>query len=153
MSSSDTGHRSNGSRAARSDAPALSADTVEPLTRLLRAPFDPVLSDPARLRLQAALHGLPAQGSMSFTVLRKTLDLSDGNLGAHLAMVVDAGYASATATWRGKRRTTRYAATAAGRAAFETHVHALESVIEAARGATALPEVRSEAGTPTPRLK
>ena len=70
---------------------------------------------------------------MTFTALRKTLELSDGNLAAHLAILVDAGYAAATATWRGKRRTTRYAATASGRGAFETHVQALEAVIKAAR--------------------
>lgn len=118
-----------------SDEPSTPADDVpEPVIAMLRSPFDAVLSDPARLRLQAALHGLPAGASMGFTALRKTLGLSDGNLGAHLAILVDTGYAGATATWRGKRRTTRYAATAAGRAAFDAHVLALQSVIDAARG-------------------
>ena len=104
----------------------------EAVAAILRTPFDAVLSDPIRLRLQAALHGLPPDGSMTFTALRKTLQLSDGNLAAHLAILVDAGYAAATATWRGKRRTTRYAASPAGRAAFDAHVQALEAVIGAA---------------------
>ena len=121
------------SQAAAADPGA--AAVPEPLAEMLRTPFDAVLSDPMRLRLQAALHGLPAEGSMTFTALRKTLRLSDGNLGAHLAILVDAGYATATATWHGKRRTTRYAATSAGRAAFEAHVRALEAVIGAARPA------------------
>lgn len=119
-------------------AVASGADAVpfpESLAEILRTPFDPVLSDPVRLRLQAALHGLPPDGLMTFTALRKTLQLSDGNLAAHLAILVDAGYAATTATWRGKRRTTRYAATAAGRGAFEAHVQALEAVIRAARPA------------------
>jgi len=111
------------------------AAVPDEVAELLRSPFDPVLSDPARLRLQAALHGLPPEASMSFTVLRATLGLSDGNLGAHLAVLVDAGYAHPTVTLRGKRRITRYAATTAGRAAFHTHVQALESVIEAAQPA------------------
>ncbi len=110
--------------------PGTLPDTV---AELLRSPFDPVLCDPVRLRLQAALHGLPAEASMAFTILRTTLGLSDGNLGAHLAVLVDAGYAEGAVTWRGKRRTTRYAATAAGRAAFTAHVRALESVIEGSR--------------------
>ena len=110
------------------------ADFPESLAEVLRTPFDAVLSDPARLRLQAALHGLPPEGSMTFTALRKALQLSDGNLAAHLAILVDAGYAETTATWRGKRRTTRYTATSAGRAAFEAHVQALEAVIKASRG-------------------
>lgn len=111
-----------------------SAEVPEPVIEMLRSPFDVLLSDPARLRLQAALHGLPSGASMGFTALRTALGLSDGNLGAHLAILVDAGYATATATWRGRRRTTRYAETSAGRAAFEAHVQALESVIAAARG-------------------
>jgi DNA-binding transcriptional ArsR family regulator len=109
------------------------AAVPESVAETLRTPFDTVLSDPSRLRLQAALHGLPPEGSMTFTALRKTLQLTDGNLAAHLAILVDAGYAAATATWNGKRRTTRYAATPADRAAFEAHVHALEAVIGAAR--------------------
>jgi DNA-binding MarR family transcriptional regulator len=71
---------------------------------------------------------------MTFTALRKALQLSDGNLAAHLAILVDVGYAETTVTWRGKRRTTRYTTTSAGRAAFEAHVQALEAVIKASRG-------------------
>lgn len=115
------------------DAADGTATVPEPVAELLRSPFDVVLSDPVRLRLQAALHGLPAEASMTFTVLRKTLALSDGNLGAHLAVLVDAGYAQCEVSWRGRRRTTRYAATAAGRAAFHAHVEALRAVIEASQ--------------------
>lgn len=100
---------------------------------LLRTPFDLVLSDPVRLRLAAALCGLPGEAAMGFTGLRRALGLSDGNLGAHLAILVDADYASATPSWHGKRRVMRYAATSAGRAAFERHVRALELVIESAQ--------------------
>lgn len=98
---------------------------------LLRTPFDPVLSDPARLRIQAALGGLPSAGSMTFTGLGKTLGISDGNLGAHLAVLVEVGYVATTVTWRGRRRTTWYRATEAGRAAFDTQVDALRSVTSA----------------------
>ena len=60
--------------------------------------------------------------------------------------MMDAGYAEATATWRGKRRTTRYTSTAAGRAAFEAHVQALEAVIQAARPN---PTIGSQGNTPS----
>ncbi len=129
--------------ASRVRKPAENADAAavpESLAEVLRTPFDPVLSDPVRLRLQSALHGLPAEGSMTFTALRKALQLSDGNLAAHLAILVDAEYAAATATWRGKRRTSRYAATSTGRAAFEAHVRALEAVIGAAHHRSGRPE-------------
>ena len=116
----------------RHDGPAGAPVTVpDPVAELLRTPFDTVLVDPARLRLQAALHGLPAGASATFTVLRRTLGFSDGNLGAHLAVLVDAGYVTTEETWRGKRRTSRYRATDSGRAGFAAHVEALRSVIGA----------------------
>ncbi|MDQ6636970.1 MAG: transcriptional regulator [Candidatus Dormibacteraeota bacterium] len=103
------------------------------VAELLRSPFDPVLVDGIRLRLQAALQGLPAGGSLSFTGLRRLLELTDGNLGMHLKVLVEAGYVEPTHSWRGRRRTTFYAPTAAGRAALERHVAALQAVISAAK--------------------
>jgi DNA-binding transcriptional ArsR family regulator len=127
-----------------SPQPPAGRDAVpDSLAEILRTPFDSVLSDPVRLRLQAALHGLPPEGAMTFTALRKALQLSDGNLAAHLAILVDAGYAVASATWRGKRRTTWYATTPAGRAAFDGHVQALEAVIGAAQQPRDLPSPSS----------
>jgi len=117
------------------------ADAVEELTDhdvvlsqladLLASPLDPVLSDPARLRIQAALHALPAATAMSFTILRKALMLTDGNLGMHLHVLMDAGFVASEESWRGKRRTTLYRATSAGRAAFDAHVRALNAIIAA----------------------
>lgn len=101
------------------------------LEQLLRTPVDPVLRDPVRLRLQAALQGLPADGWMTFTALRRLLDLTDGNLGLHLRVLVEASYVAATPSWRGRRRTTRYSATPAGRAGFRAQVAALEAIISA----------------------
>ncbi|WP_052462263.1 transcriptional regulator [Nigerium massiliense] len=107
------------------------------IAALLRTPFDPLLSDPTRLRIQAALVGLPRDGSMRFTALASTLGLSDGNLGTHLATLVEHGYVDTSVTMRGKRRTTWYAATASGRTAFADHVAALRAVVTATE-----PEVR-----------
>lgn len=99
----------------------------------LRTPFDTTLSDPTRLRIQAALVGLPPDGSMRFTGLGRALGLSDGNLGTHLATLVEVGYVVTTATTRGRRRTTWYSASPLGRQAFAEHVAALRTVIAAAR--------------------
>lgn len=101
------------------------------LAGLLASPLDPVLSDPTRLRIQAALHTLPTDAAMSFTILRKALMLTDGNLGKHLHVLVDAGFVGTEEHWRGKRRTTLYQATSAGRAAFDAHVRALNAIIGA----------------------
>jgi DNA-binding transcriptional ArsR family regulator len=101
------------------------------LAGLLASPLDPVLSDPTRLRIQAALHALPGDAAMSFTLLRKALGLTDGNLGQHVRVLMDAGFAETEERWRGKRRTTLYRATSAGRAGFDAHVRALNAIIEA----------------------
>jgi DNA-binding MarR family transcriptional regulator len=101
------------------------------LANLLASPLDPVLTDPTRLRIQAALHAQPDDTSMSFTILRKALALTDGNLGTHIRVLVDAGFVTTEESWRGKRRTTLYRATSAGRAAFEAHVRALNAIIAA----------------------
>jgi DNA-binding transcriptional ArsR family regulator len=104
---------------------------VAELAGLLASPLDPVLSDTTRLRIQAALHALPGTAAMSFTILRKALMLTDGNLGKHVHVLMDAGFVDAEEHWRGKRRTTLYRATSAGRAAFDAHVRALNAIIAA----------------------
>jgi DNA-binding MarR family transcriptional regulator len=101
------------------------------LAGLLASPLDPVLTDPTRLRIQAALHAQPDGTAMSFTILRKALALTDGNLGTHVRVLVDAGFVTTEESWRGKRRTTLYRATSAGRAAFDAHVQALNTIIAA----------------------
>jgi DNA-binding transcriptional ArsR family regulator len=112
------------------------------LAELLASPLDPVLTEPARLRIQAALHALPPSGAVSFTILRKALSLTDGNLGMHMSVLVDAGFVATEERWRGKRRTTLYQATNAGRAAFDAHVRALNAIIRAAGGDEAQPRRR-----------
>lgn len=107
----------------------------DPVRQLLRAPLDHTLTDTTRLRLMAALIGLPPGGWMSFTTLRRLLDLTDGNLGMHLRLLLERGYASVTKAPQGLRSQSRYSATPQGRAAFAAHVEALEAIIAAARGA------------------
>lgn len=102
------------------------------LDALLRVPFDSTLGDPTRLRIQAALHALPRDGSMRFTALAKLLALSDGNLAAHLAVLTEVDYVSAEETFTGKRRTRWYATTDAGRDAFTRHVRSLQAIIDVA---------------------
>ncbi len=104
---------------------------VADLIGRLRSPLDPVLTDPTRLRIQAALRALSSGGAMSFTTLGKVLKITDGNLGVHLRILADAGFVDKQENWRGKRRTTFYRLSAAGHAAFDDHVRALEAIIRA----------------------
>lgn len=99
---------------------------------LLRIPFDPTLTDPARLRIQAALVALPRSGSIGFTALASALQMTDGNLGRHLSVLVEVGYVETSVTFRGRRKSTWYQASSDGRHAFETHVAALRGVLDAA---------------------
>lgn len=109
--------------------------TESALGEHLLAPFDEVLSDANRLRIQAALHGLTPGGSIRFTALAKALHLSDGNLASHLAVLSEVGYVTIESTYTGKRRTRWFSASAAGREAFETHVRTLQAIVDAARAA------------------
>lgn len=102
------------------------------LAALLRTPLDPVLADPTRLRIMAALVGLPADGAIRFTQLGRVLGLTDGNLGTHLSVLEDAGHVRVDETWSGKRRTRWFSPTGGGREAFAAHVRNLRAVIAAA---------------------
>ncbi len=122
----------------------------ETIGERLRTPFDATLSDPNRLRIQAALHGLEAGGSIRFTALAKALGLSDGNLSAHLAVLTEVGYVTTHESYTGKRRTRWYSATAVGREAFEAHVRALQLIVDSARARpVATPHPRSPQPEPT----
>ncbi|WP_022916635.1 transcriptional regulator [Ruania albidiflava] len=112
--------------------PTPRSDLPEELLEHLRTPFDAVLTDSNRLRIQATLHGLPADGAMRFTALAKTLGLSDGNLSTHLAALSEVGYVTSSSTYTGRRRTRWYSATAVGREAFEAHVRSLQLIVDAA---------------------
>ncbi|MDN5761359.1 MAG: transcriptional regulator [Microlunatus sp.] len=110
-----------------------SPELADDIGERLRTPLDPALSDANRLRIQAALHGLNPDGSIRFTALAKMLNLTDGNLAAHLAVLSEVGYVAVRSTYTGKRRTRWYSASAAGREAFEAHVRALQLVVDSAR--------------------
>jgi DNA-binding MarR family transcriptional regulator len=109
----------------------MSVESDEALRGLLLAPVDPVLADLNRLRVAAALVGLPAGGQLSFTALRKLLDMTDGNLGQHVRVLVETGYVEVTRTSRGRRPQSLYEITADGRAAFERHSAALAAIMAA----------------------
>lgn len=107
-------------------------EEVRQLADLLDGPFDPLLKDVSRLRLQTALHALPEGAALSFTALRRLLGLTDGNLGMHLKVLTDAGFVETDEQWSGRRRTTMYRASHHGRDALEGHLRALQAVIDAA---------------------
>ena len=88
-----------------------------------------LIHQPARLRIMAALVALEPGSQMEFTYLRDLLDLSDGNLGAHLRKLEGFGYVEIKKTFVLRKPRTYAAATKRGRNAFEVHVKALETII------------------------
>ena len=66
---------------------------------------------------------------VSFSALVQALNTTNGNLGAHLAKLVDAGYVDEEKTFVDRKPQSRYQLTNAGRNAFVEHVRSLESLL------------------------
>ncbi len=93
------------------------------------AALNPVIHQPTRLRIMAALVSLPEGDRADFTLLRDLLELTDGNLSVHLRRLEEAGYVATEKTFVGRRPKTWIWATESGREAFAAHVDALEKII------------------------
>ena len=94
------------------------------------AEFNETIHQPVRLRIMAALVALEPADDVDFTYLRDLLEVTDGNLGAHLRKLEEAGYIAVNKTFVERKPRTFVAATAEGRKAFQEHVAALESILK-----------------------
>ena len=83
-----------------------------------------------RLRIMAALVTLGATDEVDFTYLRDLLEVTDGNLGAHLRKLEEAGYISVNKVFVERKPHTYVSATPEGRRVFQEHVKALESILK-----------------------
>ena len=91
--------------------------------------MDELLLSKIRLGIVAELL---ASEWVAFSELQRALEVSNGNLGAHVAKLVDAGYVDEEKTFANRRPLTRYRLTERGREAFAAHVRRLQSLLEAA---------------------
>jgi DNA-binding MarR family transcriptional regulator len=66
---------------------------------------------------------------IEFTYLRDLLKLTDGNLGAHLGKLEDAGYIKVDKTFVARKPRTFVSATGKGRDAFAEHIAALKEIV------------------------
>lgn len=94
------------------------------------AELNEIIHQPVRLRIMAALVTLDQGDEVDFTYLRDLLEVTDGNLGAHLRKLEEAGYVVANKTFVERKPRTYLSATAEGRRVFEEHVAALESILK-----------------------
>jgi DNA-binding MarR family transcriptional regulator len=77
----------------------------------------------------ASLMTLEPGEQVDFVYLRNILDLTDGNLGAHLTKLENAGYIKIEKTFIARKPRTFINATGKGRDAFDEHIAALEAII------------------------
>jgi DNA-binding MarR family transcriptional regulator len=97
----------------------------EPLLQL-----DRVIHEKGRLAIMSLL---AASSQLSFTELRDTLNLTDGNLTAHIRTLQEAGYVAVTKTFQGSRSLTTFALTPHGKKAFSQYIDLLEQIVRQAK--------------------
>ena len=66
---------------------------------------------------------------VNFTTLKEMLEVTDGRLASHMKVLEGVDFVQVTKTFVGRKPHTTYAATEAGRTAFNDHLDALEKLI------------------------
>jgi DNA-binding MarR family transcriptional regulator len=102
---------------------------------MTRPRFDELIHAPTRLAIVSLL---AASESADFRFIRDSVGLSDSALSKQLTTLEEAGYVHTRKGFVGKRPRTSARLTAAGRAAFEQHIAALQEIVSRS-GASVLP--------------
>jgi DNA-binding MarR family transcriptional regulator len=89
--------------------------------------LDRVIHEKGRLAIMSML---AASAELSFTELRDTLEMTDGNLTTHIRTLQESGYVSVAKSYQNNRPLTTCALTSAGRKAFAGYVSLLEQIIQ-----------------------
>ena len=89
-----------------------------------------IIHQSVRLRIMAALSTLSLDEEVEFTYLRDLLEVTDGNLGAHLRKLEEVDYIELNKLFIERKPRTFVSATKKGRNVFEEHVEALESILK-----------------------
>lgn len=90
---------------------------------------DNLIHQPVRLKIMAALNTLASDQRLEFVSLRAIVDTTDGNLGAHLGTLEEAGYVRIEKDFVGKKPRTRVRLSVTGRDAFTRYLAALHAII------------------------
>jgi DNA-binding MarR family transcriptional regulator len=94
------------------------------------AELNETIHQTVRLRIMAALVTLEPKDEVDFIYLRDLLDVTDGNLGAHLRKLEEAGYIAVNKIFVERKPRTYVSATIEGRRVFQEHVTALETILK-----------------------
>ena len=92
--------------------------------------LDRVVHEKGRLAILAVL---AATDELSFTDLKATVAMTDGNLTSHLRTLQEAGFLAVTKSFRDHRPLTTCALTREGRDAFAKHIRLLEEIVRQSR--------------------
>jgi DNA-binding MarR family transcriptional regulator len=94
------------------------------------AEIDAIIHQPVRLKIMAALKALPASEQIEFVRLRKLVDATEGNLGAHIQTLEQAGYIAVEKDFADNKPRTSIRLTKQGRRAFEDYVAYLRGILD-----------------------
>ena len=89
--------------------------------------LDRVIHEKGRLAIMSMLAASP---ELSFTELRDTLAMTDGNLTSHMRTLQEAGYVSVAKSYQNNRPLTTCTLTAAGKKAFIAYINLLEDIVQ-----------------------
>jgi DNA-binding MarR family transcriptional regulator len=92
--------------------------------------LDRVIHEKGRLAIMSLLAASP---ELSFTDLRDTLGMTDGNLTAHIRTLREAGYVAVAKSYLNNRPRTACALTAGGRKAFVKYINLLADIVQQTR--------------------
>jgi DNA-binding transcriptional ArsR family regulator len=91
--------------------------------------LDPVVHGKMRLAILSLLSGVD---QAEFTWLREKTGSTDGNLGAHLLKLEEAGYVAVDKRFVARKPVTLYRMTEVGRKALENYIASLKALLGAA---------------------
>jgi DNA-binding MarR family transcriptional regulator len=92
--------------------------------------LDRVIHEKGRMAIMSLLAASP---ELSFTEMRDTLNMTDGNLSMHLKTLQESGYIAVTKSFHQKKPLTTCALTPAGRVAFANYIDLLEQIVRQTR--------------------
>lgn len=93
--------------------------------------LDRVIHEKGRLAILSLLMASP---DLSFTEMKGTLNMTDGNLTTHLKTLQQAGYVAVAKSYQGGRPLTTCRLTSAGKKAFMAYLNLLEQIVEQNKG-------------------
>ena len=89
--------------------------------------LDRVIHEKGRLAIMSMLAASP---ELSFSELRDTLEMTDGNVTSHIRTLQEAGYVAVAKSFQNNRPLTTCSLTPAGRKEFAAYIALLEQILE-----------------------